>query len=56
MQPILSPLRPFHTITLDFILGLLSSVKAYNTVMSVIDKFSKAVTFIPGKTTWGGKE
>ena len=51
MQPILSPLQPFHTITLDFILGLPTTVEGFDTVMSVTDKFSKAVTFIPGKTT-----
>ena len=28
----------------------------YNTVMSVTDKFSKAVTFIFEKITWEGKE
>ena len=56
MQLILSLPQPFHTITLDFILGLLTSAEDYNTVMSVTDKFSKAVSFISEKTIWGGKE
>ena len=56
MQPILSPPWPFHTITLDFILGLPTSIEGFDCVMSVTDKFSKAVTFVPGKTNWGGRE
>lgn len=57
LQPILSPARPFHAITIDFILALpLSLPDQYECVMSVTDKFSKAVSFIPGKTTWTGKE
>jgi len=53
LQPILSLLRPFHTLTIDFILAL-SVTKAsetYETIMSVTDKFSKAVTLIPERNT-----
>ena len=56
MQSILSSPQPFHTITLDFILSLSISVELYNTVMSVTDKFSKVVTFVPEKITWEGKK
>ena len=56
LQPIISPARPFHTMTLDFILGLPKSVTDDNTILSVTDKFSKAVTFIEGKDTFGSKE
>ena len=56
LQPILSPARPFHTITIDFTLGLPTSTEGFDCILSITDKFSKAVTFIPGKTTWSGKE
>ena len=58
MQPILTPPRPFHTITVDFILGLpiLTAPDCFDCVMSVTDKVSKAVTFVPSKIAWGGKE
>ena len=51
MQLILSPPQPFHTITLNFILGLPTLIESFNTVMPVTDKFSKAVMFVPDKTT-----
>ena len=56
MQSILSSLQPFHTIILNFILGLSISVKVYNTVMSVTDKLSKAVMFVSNKIIWEGKK
>ena len=56
MQSILSLLQPFYTITLDFILGLSTSLEGFDNVMSVTDKFSKAVTFISDKITWGEKK
>jgi hypothetical protein len=56
MQPILTPPIPFHTITIDFILRLPTSFDGYDCVMSVTDKFTKRVTFIPGKTTWKAKD
>lgn len=46
MQFILMPSRPFYIITIDFILTLSQSTERFNTIMSVTDKFSKAVTFI----------
>ena len=56
MQSILSLLWPFHTITLDFFLELSTSLEDFDNVMSVTDKFSKAVTFISDKITWGEKK
>jgi len=53
LQSILSLPRPFHTLTIDFILAL-SVIKAsetYKTIMSVTDKFSKAVTLISERDT-----
>ncbi len=57
LQPIISAPQPFHTLTLDFVLGLpVSSPDGFDNVMSVTDKFSKAITLLPGKTTWDGKQ
>ena len=56
LQPILTPPRPFHTISIDFILALpLSRPEKYDCVMSVSDKFSKAITLIPGNIAASGK-
>ena len=56
LQPILVTARPFHTITIDFILALPRSTEDYDCVLSITDEFSKAVTLLPGKTTWSEKE
>ena len=57
LQPIESPAVPFHTITMDFIVGLpLSPKDNYDCVLTVTDKFSKRVTFIPGQTTWNAQK
>ena len=56
LQPIFSPARPFHTLTIDFILALPKAFGDEDCAMRVTDKFSKAVTFISGKSTWGSKE
>ena len=51
LQPILTPPIPFHTITMNFILALPTSVTDLNTAMTVCCKFTKRVTFIAGKNT-----
>ena len=57
LQPIFSPAKPFHTLTIDFILALPQShPDGYDCTMSVTDKFSKAITFLPGKTTFGAEQ
>ncbi len=59
LQPILTPARPFHTLTIDFILALPKSLPLpdeCDCALGVTDKFSKAITYIPGKSTWGAKE
>ena len=52
MQPIYSPPIPFHTLTIDFILALPLTKEGFDSAMSVTCKFSKRVTFIPGKGTF----
>ena len=47
MQSILTSLQSFHILTIDFILVLSILSDRYDTVMSVTDKFSKIIMFIP---------
>jgi len=54
LSPIVSPLEPFDTITIDLITDLPpcsceGSGDLFDTIMTVTDKFSKAVHFIPGR-------
>ena len=56
LQPIFCPARPFHTLTIDFILALPETVDGLDCIMSITDKFSKALTFIPGKATYTSKD
>ena len=58
LQLILMSSQSFHIISLDFILGLLitSLSEKYDCLMSITDKFSKAVDFIPDKITWNGEQ
>ena len=57
-QPIQTPPFPFHTIAIDFILGLPPSKKfghgneEFNAAMTATDKFTKAVIILPGKDTY----
>lgn len=51
LQPIESPLMPFFTLTLDFVLALPLSKEKYNAIISVTCKFSKRVILIEGADT-----
>ena len=56
-QPVLTPAAPFVTIAIDFILALPTSVPdRFDAAMTATDKFTKAVTAIPGKATWNGAQ
>ena len=50
LQSIYTPARPFHTITIDFILTLPKAAAGEDCIMSMTDKFSKAITFIADET------
>jgi len=57
LSPIVSPSEPFDTITIDLITDLPPcsrerSGDLFDTIMTVTDKFSKAVRFIPGRKDW----
>ena len=56
LQPIYTPSRSFHTITIDFILTLSKTPSDYDNIMSVTEKASKAITLIPGVSTWNGTQ
>ena len=57
LSPINSPSEPFNTLTIDLITDRppcahKGSVEPFDTIMTVTDKFSKAVRFIPGRKNW----
>lgn len=56
LQPIITPPSPFYTITIDFILALPESNEELNCALSVTDKFSKRITFMPKIDTWKAKD
>ena len=52
LQFIESPPELFHTITLNFILAMPTTPTGLDAVLTVTCRFSKRVTFIPGKSTY----
>ena len=56
MEIIKSPPVPFHTLAMDFILGLPLSKAGEDCIMTVTCKFSKLVTLLAGKTTFSAME
>jgi len=57
LSPVVSPSEPFDTIAIDLTTDLPpcsreGSADIYDTIMTVTDKFSKAVRFIPGRKDW----
>jgi len=57
LSPIVSPSEPLDTITIDLIRDLPpcsreGSGDLFDTIMTMTDKFSKAVRFIPSRTDW----
>jgi hypothetical protein len=51
LRPVRTEPTPFHTICIDFMVGLPESSKANTTYMSVTYKFTKRIGLIPGKAT-----
>jgi len=56
LKPIVCKSELFHTITIDFILALPKLPNKYDTIMSVIDKFSKRITTIAKKNTFSAEK
>ena len=55
LRPIESPPAPFHTMTVDLITDLLED-EGCDTIMTVTDKFTKAVKFLPGRKDDSSKD
>lgn len=51
LVPIESPAIPFHTIAMDFIVGLPRDPDGDNTLLTITDKFTKRVTLLAGQDT-----
>ncbi|GJP35956.1 hypothetical protein CLOM_g1200, partial [Closterium sp. NIES-68] len=51
LQPLLVPEQPRQVVSLDFIAGLPTTTSGHDTILVVIDKFSKMRHFIPTHTT-----
>lgn len=52
-QPTLSPPKLSHSLQIDFILALpMTVLDNLDCVLTVTERLSKAITMIPGKTTW----
>ena len=49
-------LDPFHTLSLDFVTGLPHSEDGYNALLTVTDKFSKAIKLIPCHETTSAED
>lgn len=49
LQPILTPLRLFHTIANYFILALPRTANRFDYVMAATEKLAKSISIIPGK-------
>ncbi len=55
MQPVPTPDKSFHTITVDWIVAL-QNEKDYDQLMTVTDKFDKGILLIPGNARWKAPE
>jgi hypothetical protein len=61
LSPIPAPSQPFDTWSIDLVTDLPTSflknnATAFDTVMTVTDKYSKAVRFLPGRKDWSAAE
>ena len=60
--PIKTPPIPFHTLSMDFIVALPSATmfghgdEAFDSILTVTDKFAKLVKLIPGKSTYSAMD
>ncbi|KAJ5966731.1 hypothetical protein N7501_002979 [Penicillium viridicatum] len=55
LKQIIGPPIPFHTVCIDFVVGLPVSHDGYNAIAFITCKFTKRMGAIPGKNTWKSK-
>ena len=55
LNPIITPVIPFHTLTIDFIVEL-PDIRNITILLIITDKFTKRVIFIPSKDTYGSED
>jgi hypothetical protein len=46
-----NPSKPFEHVTMDFIVQLPTSVRGYDAIFSIVDRFSRLCRFIPCSTS-----
>lgn len=51
MVPIDRPAIPFYTIVIDFIITLPLTIKGFNSLLTITNKFSKRNLLVPSRTT-----
>jgi hypothetical protein len=51
LVPVENPSRPFAHVTMDFVTNLPVSVRGYDCIFTIVDRFSRLVRFIPCMTT-----
>lgn len=52
LNPVLSPMIPFDTITMDFIVALPKTRSGNDQLLVIVDKATKRLGLLPGKMTW----
>ena len=45
------PSGPFSEVTMDFVTHLPTTSRGFNSIFTIVDRFSKYVTFVPMKAT-----
>lgn len=55
LQPVPTPPTVLHTWSVDFVTGLPESA-GFNSLLTVTDKFSKAIRILPGKEDWSAQD
>ena len=56
LEPIQTPSAPFYTLIIDWILALPITDEGWDCILTATDKYSKRVTFIPGKSIWSAAD